>query len=81
MTLVRSVSLLVVPVIIAVAAVYTLNRNADSVGVMSTNYFSSDYFTARSRFRQKVETAGGQLKALEVDVEGPGREDLTIDIA
>ena len=81
MTLVRSVSLLVVPVIIAVAAVYTLNRNADSVGVMSTNYFSSDYFTARSRFRQKVETAGGQLKALEVDVEGPGGEDLTIDIA
>ncbi len=48
---------------------------------MSADYFSADYFMARSRFRQKVETVGGRLKTLEVDVKGPGGEDLTIDIA
>ena len=49
--------------------------------VMAENYLSSDYFAARSRFRQKVEKAGGQLKALKLDVKGPCGEDLTIDIA
>ena len=46
-----------------------------------TDYFSPDYFTARSRFRQKVEDAGGRLKGLELDAKGPNGEDLTIDIA
>ena len=48
---------------------------------VSTDYFSPDYFTARSRFRQKVEDTGGRLKGLELDAKGPNGEDLTIDIA
>ena len=46
-----------------------------------TSYFSPDYVTARSRFRQKVEDAGGRLKGLELDAKGPNGEDLTVDIA
>ncbi len=46
----------------------------------STGYFSADYFTARSRFRQRVEKAGGRLEALELDAKGPGDENLSIDI-
>ncbi len=46
----------------------------------SAVYFSADYFTARSRFRQAVESAGGRLEALELGARGPGNEKLTIDI-
>ena len=48
---------------------------------INTQYFSPDYFTARRRFRQAVQEAGGQLTALQPDVTGPGGESLTIDIA
>ena len=43
-------------------------------------HFSSDYFTARARFRQGVEKAGGRLESLPLDPEGPENEDLSIDI-
>ena len=48
---------------------------------MSATYFSPDYFTARSRFREGAKEAGGRLTALEIDAKGPAGEDLTIDIA
>jgi hypothetical protein len=47
----------------------------------SDEYFSVDYFTARSRFRQRATQAGGQLTALQIDARGPAGEPLTIDIA
>ncbi len=46
----------------------------------SAGYFSADYFTARSRFREMVEAAGGRLESLELDAKGPGNENLSIDI-
>jgi hypothetical protein len=46
----------------------------------SQDYFSTDYFTARTRFRQAVEKAGGRLESLPLDAKGPGNEDLGIDI-
>ena len=45
------------------------------------DFFSSDYATARSRFRSAAEAAGATLEALTLDTRGPGREELTIDIA
>jgi hypothetical protein len=50
-------------------------------GAGSGNYFSPDYVTARSRFRQAVEKADGRLTALKLDAKSPGGENLTIDIA
>ena len=44
-------------------------------------YFSSDYFTARDRFREAAKSAGGRLIALTLAAKGPGNEALTIDIA
>src|SRR5689334_7447943 len=44
------------------------------------NYFSPDYFTARVRFRQAVEKAGGRLHTIPLDAKGPNNEELTIDI-
>ena len=43
-------------------------------------YFSADYVTARTRFRDKVQRAGGRLDALAIDARGPGGMPLTIDI-
>lgn len=43
-------------------------------------YFSGDYYTARSRFRDKVGAAGGRLEALTIDARGPDGAPLTIDI-
>ena len=48
---------------------------------MSGAYFSHDYLTARVRFRQAAELAGGRLTLLELAAKGPGGEDLTIDVA
>jgi len=44
------------------------------------NYFSPDYSTARSRFRQMVEAAGGRLDVLPLEARGPAGESLGIDI-
>jgi hypothetical protein len=43
-------------------------------------YFSPDYVTARTRFRDAVARRGGQLTALPIAATGPAGEDLTIDI-
>src|SRR5262245_37135151 len=43
------------------------------------DYFSPDYFTARSRFCDAVQTAGGRLDTLRLQARGPGGEPLTID--
>src|SRR6266481_105950 len=53
------------------------------IEVMSAhaNYFSPDYSTARSRFRQMVEAAGGRLDVLPLEARGPAGENLGIDIA
>ncbi len=48
---------------------------------MGTTYFSPDYFTARSRFREGSQRAGGRLTSMELDARGPAGEVLTIDIA
>ncbi len=44
-------------------------------------YFSQNYITARSRFREAVKKAGGRLESLPLDAKGPAGEDLSIDIA
>ena len=46
----------------------------------SSTYFSSDYFTARTRFRAGVQKAGGQTHSISLDSKGPANEELTIDI-
>ena len=46
----------------------------------ATKYFSTDYFTARTRFRQAVDKTGGRLFSIPIDAKGPGNEDLTMDI-
>ncbi len=60
-------------------AVIAATENSPMAGAYS-NYFSSDYFAARSRFRDKVSRAGGLLEALTLDAKGPSGEDLSIDI-
>src|SRR5882724_1476619 len=51
------------------------------IEVMSAhaNYFSPDYSTARSRFRQMVEAAGGRLDVLPLEARGPAGENLGMD--
>ena len=44
-------------------------------------FFSSDYRTARERFRAAAQAAGAALHALALDAAGPRGEALTIDIA
>lgn len=46
----------------------------------SSTYFSSDYFTARTRFRAAVRMAGGQTHSISLDSKGPANEELTIDV-
>lgn len=43
-------------------------------------WFSPDYVTARTRFRDAVRRAGGRLIALPLAARGPAGEDLTIDV-
>src|SRR6266566_8343058 len=47
----------------------------------SERFFSTDYFTARNRFRELVRTVGGRLETISIDAKGPKGEDLSIDIA
>jgi len=47
---------------------------------MSLDYFSPDYFTARSRFVDAVDKAGGRHDALRLRAPGPRGEPPTIDI-
>jgi hypothetical protein len=42
--------------------------------------FSPDFVTARRRFREAVAAQHGRLDVLKLDGEGPGGEELTIDI-
>jgi Protein of unknown function (DUF2817) len=44
-------------------------------------HFSTDYITARQRFRDAVATSGGRLGSLKLAATGPQGEDLTIDVA
>ena len=48
---------------------------------IGATYFSPDYLTARSRFREGAQKTGGRLTSMELDAKGPAGEDLTIDIA
>ena len=43
-------------------------------------YFSADYSTARSRFRQMVGLVGGRLEVLPLEARGPVGESLGIDV-
>jgi hypothetical protein len=43
--------------------------------------FSSDYFSARTAFRELAEAAGGRLDVLPLDATGPTGQKLTIDVA
>src|SRR5581483_1033981 len=43
-------------------------------------FFSSDFSTARQRFRHALGHAGGTLHSLPIDAKGPQGEELTIDI-
>lgn len=47
----------------------------------SIDYFSSDYSTARTRFRAAASAADAVLHTLELDARGPGGKALSIDIA
>ena len=47
----------------------------------SEKFFSPDYFTARSHFREMAAGAGGRLETIRLDAKGPNGEDLGIDIA
>jgi hypothetical protein len=49
--------------------------------VKLAEFYCPDYATARSRFRSAARAAGATLDALTLDTHGPGREELTIDIA
>src|SRR5438093_7522380 len=47
----------------------------------SERFFSTDYFTARNRFRELVGTVSGRLETISIDAKGSKGEDLSIDIA
>jgi hypothetical protein len=47
----------------------------------SERYFSSDYETARARFRRLALEAGGRIETLPLDVRLPSGEPLGIDVA
>jgi hypothetical protein len=46
----------------------------------SDRYFSIDYFTAATRFREALQRAGGRLEVLPIPATGPRGEKLSIDI-
>lgn len=43
-------------------------------------WFSPDYATARSRFREAVDAGGGAREVLPLEAKGPAGEELTVDI-
>jgi Protein of unknown function (DUF2817) len=45
------------------------------------NYFSTDYFTARSKFIIATNLHYGRLKSYRIDAEIPLADELTIDVA
>ena len=47
----------------------------------ATHSFSPDYFSARSRFRDRADACGCQLEAHPIDATGPNREILSLDVA
>src|SRR5262245_3906684 len=47
----------------------------------SLTFFSSDYITARTRFRESATKTAARLQALPLNAKGPNGEELTIDIA
>lgn len=56
--------------------------SARAVGIAdAASHFSSDYFTARERFRAAANSAKARLYALPLAAPGPAGETLTIDIA
>ena len=57
------------------------SREGERRDTMVAKYFSPNYVTARTQFRNAVEKADGRLNALQLDAKGPNGEDLTIDIA
>ena len=64
------------------SGVVTAGQNSQKGNPMNrtTEYFSPDYFTAQTRFRQAVEKAAGRLFAIPIDAMGPGNQALTIDV-
>lgn len=48
---------------------------------MSQNFFPSDYFTSRERFRQAADRLGWRQHSHSIDAVGPNGEELTIDAA
>lgn len=48
---------------------------------VSTDSFSNDYETARSRFRDAARKAGARLASVQVSARGPQGEQLTLDLA
>src|SRR5215471_211462 len=49
--------------------------------IENKHYFSPDYFTARTRFREAAKKTGARFETLPLDVRGSGGEELGIDIA
>lgn len=45
------------------------------------SFFSSDYWTARERFRQSAHAIGADLESHSLSVQGPGEQELSIDVA
>ena len=60
---------------------YVYEKPAEVHMELSEQFFSPDYFTARSRFRQMTTSAGGRLETVPLDARGPNGEALDIDIA
>ena len=60
---------------------YVYGKPAEVHMELSEQFFSPDYFTARSRFRQMTTSAGGRLETVPLDARGPNGEALDIDIA
>ena len=54
---------------------------ADPERSAAESYFSPDYTTARTRFREAAREAGARLDELPLEARGPAGEPLTIDIA
>ena len=68
-------------VVCALGMLCLVSCEAQAPSPVIGTYFSPDYVTARGRFREAAEQAGGRLTSLELAARGPGGEDLTIDIA
>lgn len=51
------------------------------IGQLPEATYSPDYFTARERFRHAARTAGCELESYPISAQGPGGEELSIDVA